>query len=82
MIWKSTSSNKKHRTTRGTPDVFVTKMGKGNHWMGFEFKTDKGNSYPEQIALQEIEAVNVIRSLDDFVRATKSLLTNNGKVIK
>ena len=68
LIFKSTASYKASNTTRGTPDAFITKRGQKNKWKAVEFKREKGRSYPEQLALQAIQAVAVVRSLDDFVK--------------
>ena len=73
LIWKNTSDSRKSRNTKGTSDTFVTKRGLGNRWLALEFKTESGKLSPEQIALEAIGAISVIRSLDDFVKAVKQL---------
>lgn len=58
-----TSSRKKSKNTRGTPDVFVS-MADGD-WRGLEFKSETGKDSEAQFVLIAAGLVFRCRSVDD-----------------
>jgi hypothetical protein len=60
-------------STRGVPDLLVTRAGWGNHWIALELKRPGGGRLsPEQRQLVGSGSVAVVKSLEEAVAAVQA----------